>query len=262
VKADLATLQGKWQVTGLEVDEREMPATGSIVIEGNRFISLGMGAEYSGTIEADFKKKPATLDMVFTGGPEAGARNLGIFELKGDTWKLCLATRGTMRPTRFATKKGSGFALETLRRAAGDAAASPVGKAGATRNDAQGSPAPEFVPAPELEGEWEMLSMSNSGKPLPAAYVKQGKRVARGNRIAVLMAGHAVMEAQFTVDRSQRPHRIDYLLSSGQVQYGIYELNGKFLKAIFASPGAERPVDFESRAGDGRTLSTWKFVKS
>jgi hypothetical protein len=46
------------------------------VVNGNRFISLGMGEEYEGELQADFSANPHTLDMIFVAGPEKGNRNL------------------------------------------------------------------------------------------------------------------------------------------------------------------------------------------
>src|SRR6267154_2409910 len=97
---DLELLQGPWTVTELEVDGNKMDAgvmgEGRIVIEGNRFTSTGMGAEYKGTMKVDESATPRRLDMKFTAGPEKGNTNLCIYELGGDRWKLCIATRGTV----------------------------------------------------------------------------------------------------------------------------------------------------------------------
>ena len=49
-----------------------------IIIDGHRFTSLGMGAEYQGTLTVDGAAKPPRIDMHFDAGPEAGNANLGI----------------------------------------------------------------------------------------------------------------------------------------------------------------------------------------
>src|SRR4030081_989685 len=118
---DLDKLQGSWNITSLEVEGQPMPAPcgARIVIEGTRFQSLGMGAVYEGTVEVDGTKKPKAFDLVFTAGPEKGNRSLGIYELKGDRWKICLTVTGDKRPKKFATTPGSGCALETLARGTG-----------------------------------------------------------------------------------------------------------------------------------------------
>lgn len=123
MRQDLDLLQGSWTVIALEVDGQEMPAAmlanARILIEGGRFNSTGMGAVYRGTLELDASTSPRRIDMTFDAGPEKGNTNPGIYELDADTWKICIATRGAVRPSSFASSPGSGFALETLMR--GDA---------------------------------------------------------------------------------------------------------------------------------------------
>jgi uncharacterized protein (TIGR03067 family) len=118
---DLEKLQGTWRVASLEIDGAAMPAGGSITVAGDRFTTAAMGAEYSGTVEIDPGKRPKRFDLVFTSGPHAGNRSLGIYQLDGDQWRICLGFAGSPRPTSFATSPGSGHALETLVRAAGAA---------------------------------------------------------------------------------------------------------------------------------------------
>jgi hypothetical protein len=38
-------------------------------------------------------------------------------------------------------------------------------------------------------------------------------------------------------------------------------VEGNTFKSCFAKPGTERPTDFTSQPGDGRTLSVWKREK-
>src|SRR5438445_12285435 len=115
--SDLDKLQGTWNVTALEVDGSAMPCPpdARIVIEGRAFQSLGVGAVYGGTVEIDARKNSRKsakhFDLVFTEGPERGNRSLGIDELKGDQWKICITVTATSRPKEFATAPGSGLAL-------------------------------------------------------------------------------------------------------------------------------------------------------
>ena len=188
--------------------------------------------------------------MVFSSGPEKGNTNFGIFEVEGDTWRLCLDMTGTSRPKAFAS--GRGVALETLRRVSDTELKSAQASAAAFR----------VVAAPELEGEWAMESCTLNGDPLPPSMAKHGKRVARNNEITVTMGGQVIVKARFTVDRAHSPMHIDYLLAGNQLQHGIYELEGKRLKVIFSAPGQPRPRDFSTARGDGRTLAVWKQTKS
>jgi uncharacterized protein (TIGR03067 family) len=118
---DIDLLQGSWSITSLSMDGQELPAAmfakASIVVKGNRFTSLGMGTQYEGTLELDSSTNPRQLNMNFDAGPEKGNVNLCIYEVAGDIWRLCIATRGTVRPSAFISTPGSGIALEVLRRA-------------------------------------------------------------------------------------------------------------------------------------------------
>ena len=120
MKADIEQLQGTWNVIDLEVEGQKIPAdvfAGSkIVIAGNAFTTVGMGATYEGTLDLDTGSRPKSVDMVFSEGPERGNTSFGIYELEEDSWKLCLTVSNTARPKAFATMPGSGHAFEILRR--------------------------------------------------------------------------------------------------------------------------------------------------
>jgi uncharacterized protein (TIGR03067 family) len=113
-----------------------------------------------------------------------------------------------------------------------------------------------------LQGEWSMVSGSADGQPMPEEMRKQMKRVCKGDVLTVAMGTQTFLKAKITIDPSSKPKTIDYEmtdgLTKGKKQLGIYELNGDTLKSCFAAPGAERPPDFEGKAGDHRTLSVWK----
>jgi uncharacterized protein (TIGR03067 family) len=117
---DIDLLQGSWSVKSLSMEGHEMPpalfAAARIVIQGIRFTSLGMGAQYEGTLELDASATPRHLNMNFDAGPEKGNVNLCIYEIAGDTWKLCIATRGSVRPSAFISIPGTGVALQLLQR--------------------------------------------------------------------------------------------------------------------------------------------------
>ena len=121
-QSSLNKLQGTWNVVALEVEGRPTPSAGAqIVVEVDRFTSLGMGATYEGKLAVDASKTPCTIDMKFTAGPEKGNTNRGIFEFQDGKWRLCLQMTGKGRPKEFATKPGSGLALEILEREIGRA---------------------------------------------------------------------------------------------------------------------------------------------
>jgi uncharacterized protein (TIGR03067 family) len=252
MRNDLDKLQGTWDVAALEVDGQEMtPLLGvRIVIEKNRFASLGMRAVYEGTLQLDPVAKPARIDMKFDRGPEAGNTNLGIYQFKGDSWKLCVATRGTVRPATFTSTPGSGIAVERLVRGT------------ATPKARNGKVVGPTGPVTEFEGEWQMISGVMDGKAMDAATVQWVKRVTRGNQTTVVAGPQTMLKVEFTFDSSTSPGSIDYLnlhgASKGKRQQGIYRFEGDVLMVCVAAPGAGRPNEFVSVPGDGRTLTAWK----
>jgi uncharacterized protein (TIGR03067 family) len=248
---DLDRLQGTWKVVSLEMDGQKMSGGGAqIVVRGNRFTSIAMGATYEGTVTVHRATAPKSFDLRFEQGPEKGNVNFGIYELDGDTWKICLATRGSQRPKEFAAPPGTGIALETLQR---QTAADAVNASVAT--DAPASPAGDS--AAELAGDWVPLSLVREGQALDKGMLKYGRRTATANEVTVKFGPQVVLQAKYAVDRSRTPMTMDYVLADGRTQHGIWALQGKSLTTCFGAPGQTRPGEFASTAGDGRTLTVW-----
>ena len=124
MNADMERLQGTWRIVTLEVGGVKMSDNdfkgSKIVVKGNSFTTISMGAIYNGTFQTEETNTPRTLDLTFTEGPHQGKKSLAIYELNGDTWKMCLAFAGLERPTDFVTAAGSSHALETLQREPGN----------------------------------------------------------------------------------------------------------------------------------------------
>lgn len=255
---DIDLLQGAWTVTTLEMDGRQVPSGmlggARIVVQGDRFTSTGMGATYEGTLELDASSTPRQINMKFSVGPEKGNINPGIYDLQGNTLKLCLATRGDARPSSFASAPGSGVAFETLTRGEPEI------------DENMTSKSPKAVPASagvnDLEGEWNLISAVMDGKPMDDSMAKWVNRVTRGNQTTVYAGPQVMLKVEFTVDTSITPKAIDYVglagPNQGKAQHGIYEFEGNLLKMCVAAPGTARPIAFESVPGDGSTLTVWK----
>ena len=117
----------------------------------------------------------------------------------------------------------------------------------------------------ELEGEWAMVSCVRDGEPVPQTYVLLGKRVAKGNEMTVTIAWKTIMKSRYSLDPSTEPKSIDYLHlhgpSNGQEQYGIYQRAGDSVTFSMSAIGQERPRDFTTKRGDGKTVTVWRFVK-
>lgn len=116
-----------------------------------------------------------------------------------------------------------------------------------------------------LQGEWSMVSGSADGQPMPEDTRKKMKRVCKGDETTTTMGGQMFLKAKITIDPSKKPKTIDYQMTDGftkgKTQLGIYEVDGDTFKTCFGRPDAERPTDFTTKSGDGRTLSVWKREK-
>jgi uncharacterized protein (TIGR03067 family) len=116
-KKDLDHLQGAWQMqsgiqAGVEA-QAEAVAKVKMTFKGNK-VTLGGGPQtQEATITLDASKMPATIDMTL----DKPDRTLqGIYQLEGDTMKLCLGRPGTARPKEFASKEGSEATLMIFKR--------------------------------------------------------------------------------------------------------------------------------------------------
>src|SRR6476659_966010 len=97
---------------------------------------------------------------------------------------------------------------------------------------------------------------------MPDQMLKQMRRVCKGEETTTTLGGQVFFKAKITIDALRKPKTIDYDMTEGftkgKKQLGIYEVDGDTFKSCFGRPGAERPADFTSKPGDGRTLSVWK----
>jgi len=244
MKTDIQNLQGNWNIVSLEMEGQKYPPGGArILIQGARFVSLNMGAEYEGAIAIDESASPKTFDLMFDKGPEAGKKSLGIYELAGGTWKICLGLADKKRPVKFAAPPGTGHALEILKRDNGIDRKLPDADANAQ-------------PVADLEGEWMMVSCHQDGKPMDARFVKSARREFRGNTTTLLVGGKPMMKSRFFVD--SRAGAVEY---PDLRQEGIYKTSGDTLNTSLVSAGEARPQDFSAKPGDGRTVSQWKRVR-
>jgi uncharacterized protein (TIGR03067 family) len=116
--AGLESLQGVWQAVSYERDGKAEPdkARGrKLVVAGNHWtLQTGAGLQ-KGTFAHNAQVTPHHLDMVAAGQAAAKPRR-GIYEVRGDTLKLCQSPRGRERPAGFETKAGSRQRLAVYRR--------------------------------------------------------------------------------------------------------------------------------------------------
>jgi uncharacterized protein (TIGR03067 family) len=122
-KKDLDALQGTWKVESLTHAGNEAPADDlkqiSMVVKDDKYTISASGKELeTGTIKLDPSKKPKTIEFDIATGNDKGKTQLGIYELKDDTFKFCMARAGQKeRPTELASTKKNQTILTVAKRA-------------------------------------------------------------------------------------------------------------------------------------------------
>ena len=113
---ELAALQGTWVIVGKQFmgktasEEEVKKLTGRTLIMENKKTEIGedLGKEEvisESTFKVDPAAKPKTMDLKFISGPFKGETQLALYELNGDTLKVCYSFgEGAPRPTEFAGK--------------------------------------------------------------------------------------------------------------------------------------------------------------
>jgi uncharacterized protein (TIGR03067 family) len=111
---DLQALKGPWRMTAKEVDGkklsdeeiRDVIAT----FDGSGTCTVRRGDQVigAGIAKLDPTTKPRMIAIAFTAGEHKGKTVLGIYELEGDTFRVCIGRPGDGRPAAFTAEAGSG----------------------------------------------------------------------------------------------------------------------------------------------------------
>jgi uncharacterized protein (TIGR03067 family) len=108
-KKEIEKLEGKWVVVSAERDGKAWDTVkGAVRVNtGDKYVLTPKeGKGIPGTMKIDPSKKPKTMDMSSTEGNFKDKTLLGIYEVDGDTLRICFAEPGKERPTEFASKAG------------------------------------------------------------------------------------------------------------------------------------------------------------
>ena len=91
-----------------------------LVIDGDRYVVEGVGADDSGILHVDATVTPHTIDLVGKRGPHAGRTIPALFRIRGNLLQLCYcvgeSTVRQPRPTEFHAAAGSMQLLVRYRR--------------------------------------------------------------------------------------------------------------------------------------------------
>jgi uncharacterized protein (TIGR03067 family) len=117
---DAKAVQGIWRPAKAELSGQPMTDAVlkiiSLKLENGRYdVSVG-GAPDKGTYTLDSTSKPKGMTITGTAGPNSGKTYPAIYELKGDTLRICYDLSGAKRPTEFKTIAGTKLYLVTYNR--------------------------------------------------------------------------------------------------------------------------------------------------
>lgn len=100
-KKEQEKFQGEWKLVGMD--------NITLNVKGAEYTFTFMGAVEKGKMKFNPSAKPAEVDAEITEGMDAGKKQVGIYEIKGDKFKFCFAPAGeTKRPKEFeAGNEGS-----------------------------------------------------------------------------------------------------------------------------------------------------------
>ena len=117
---DRKDMEGTWKVESAEAGGKKIESgdiTEVVVkITGDRYEVKVKDRTDAGTLKLDETQKPKTMDATDTEGEDVGKVVKAIYELTGDTLRVCYAIDGGERPAEMATKEGSALLLLTYKR--------------------------------------------------------------------------------------------------------------------------------------------------
>jgi uncharacterized protein (TIGR03067 family) len=116
-----------------------------------------------------------------------------------------------------------------------------------------------------MQGDWAAVSYIADGQQLPDDEAQALFRTIKGNEYTVYRFDRAIGKGTFTIDSTRSPKTIDAVPTTpngkGNAILGIYEIKENRYRLCFAAPGKDRPTDFTSTPGSGRTLTAWEREK-
>jgi uncharacterized protein (TIGR03067 family) len=117
---DAKTVQGKWKPATAELAGQPMAEAVlksiSLKLDNGKY-EVFVGTEPDrGTYTLDSTSLPKGMTITGTAGPNLGKTFPAIYELKGDTLRICYDLSGAKRPAAFKTVAGTQLYLVTYHR--------------------------------------------------------------------------------------------------------------------------------------------------
>ncbi len=117
---DPDAIQGTWLPATAELGGKMFPdevrKSIKLVIKDDKYtVTVGKGVD-QGTIKLDPTAKPKKMDITGTDGPNKGKTIPAIYELDGDSLRICYDLSGKSHPKEFKTMEGTALYLVTYKR--------------------------------------------------------------------------------------------------------------------------------------------------
>lgn len=112
-------IEGTWrplvaELAGDRLSDETLQKMKLVMADGN--YTFEEASLDKGTYTLDTSQKPKAMDIRGTEGPNRGKLFLAIYELKGDTLRICYDLEGVKRPVEFKTEKNVQQFLVTYKR--------------------------------------------------------------------------------------------------------------------------------------------------
>jgi uncharacterized protein (TIGR03067 family) len=112
---ELEQLQGEWRTVAVEVDGEAIPPwqfeNARLVVAGNRFALRNPLPDSDQRTEGHLRLDPTKVPKELGLSLDDGQTIEEIYELEGDTLRVCYPVRGGRRPAEFKTVPASGLSL-------------------------------------------------------------------------------------------------------------------------------------------------------
>jgi uncharacterized protein (TIGR03067 family) len=112
---DAKDIQGTWVPEKAELGGKPLPTNFTLKLEADKYEVAAENLD-KGTYKLDPAAKPRTFDITGVEGPNAGRKIPAIYELEGDTLRVCYGLGGSARPAEFKSPSGTKVFLVTYRR--------------------------------------------------------------------------------------------------------------------------------------------------
>jgi uncharacterized protein (TIGR03067 family) len=122
VAKELQAFKGTWRLSYKEEDGKKFSQEEikDVIMtnDGSGMVSVRRGDKViaEATVKLDPTTKPKTIEVTFTAGEQKGKTRLGIYEIEGDAFRVCVARPGDERPAEFSAEAGSGRILVVYQR--------------------------------------------------------------------------------------------------------------------------------------------------